>query len=55
LTAIIANRLEAQQLPELAGERRVGAEPSDKLAESLQVRDVVHLEIGRHQQPLYGN
>jgi len=37
LTAIIANRPEAQQLPEVAGERQVEAEPSDKLAESLQL------------------
>ena len=55
LTAIIANRLEAQQLLEVVGNRRVEAEPSDKLAKSLLVRDGVHLlEIGRHQ-PLHGD
>ena len=47
--AIIASRLEAKQLPEVAGERRVEAEHSDKLAESLPVRDRVDPELRRHQ------
>ena len=38
-----------QHLPEVAGERRVEAEHSDKLAESLPVRDRVDLELRRHQ------
>ena len=51
--AIIASRLEAKQLPEVAGERRVEAEHSDKLADSLLLvrHDVVHPDpqIGRCQ------
>jgi|TARA_B100000513_G_scaffold93548_1_gene39481 hypothetical protein len=54
LTAIIANRPEAQQLPEVAGERQVEAEPSDKLAESLQLINSVQFEIRRHK-PLHGD
>jgi len=49
LSATIANRLQAQHLPEVAGERRVEAEHSDKLAESLPVRDRVDPELRRHQ------
>ena len=48
LSATIANHLQAQHLPEVAGERRVEAEPTDKLAESLPVRDRVELEPRRH-------
>ena len=51
--AIIASRLEAKQLPEVAGERRVEAEHSDKLADSLLLvrHAVVHPDpqIGRCQ------
>merc|ERR1712070_654631 len=49
LSATIANRLQAQHLPEVAGERRVEAEHSDKLAESLPVRDRIDLELRRPQ------
>ena len=53
LMAIIASRLEAKQLPEVAGERRVEAEHSDKLADSLLLvrHAVVHPDpqIGRCQ------
>jgi len=57
LSATIANRLQAQHLPEVAGERRVEAEHSDKLAESLPVRDRVDLdlELRRHQPLLRGD
>jgi len=54
LSATIANRLQAQHLPEVAGERRVEAEPSDKLAESLPVRDRVELQL-RRNQTLHGD
>jgi len=43
------NRLVPKQLPEIAGERRVEAKLSHKLAESLPVRDRVDLELRRHQ------
>jgi len=43
------NRLEAQQLAEVAGERRVEAKLSHKLAESPSVRYHVDLELRRHQ------
>jgi len=36
------------ELPEVAGERRVEAKLSDKLAKSLLVRDRVDLELRRH-------
>ena len=48
LSATIANRLQAQHLPEVAGERLVEAEHSDKLAES-PVRDCRDPELRRHQ------
>ena len=38
------NRLVPKQLPEVAGERRVEAKLSDKLAESLPFRDLLDLE-----------
>jgi len=43
------NRLVPKQLPEVAGERRVEAQLSHKLAESLPVRDRVDPELRRHQ------
>ena len=45
------NRLVPKQLPEaeVAGERRVEAKLSHKLAKSLPVRDRVDLELRRHQ------
>tara|TARA_B100000524_G_scaffold106958_1_gene51686 strand:+ start:231 stop:698 length:468 start_codon:yes stop_codon:yes gene_type:complete len=48
---------QAQHLPEVAGERQVEAEHSDKLAESLPVRDRVDLdlELRRHQPLLRGD
>ena len=47
--AATPNRLEAQQLAEVAGERLVEAKLSHKLAESLPVRDRVDPELRRHQ------
>ena len=47
--AAMPNRLEAQQLAEVAGERLVEAKLSHKLAESLPVRDRVDPELRRHQ------
>jgi len=48
--AATPNRLEAQQLAEVAGERLVEAKLSHKLAESLPVRDrVLDPELRRHQ------
>jgi len=47
------NRLVPKQLPEVAGERRVEAQLSHKIAESLPVRDRVDPELRRHQ-PLHG-
>ena len=43
------NRLVPKQLPEIAGERRVEAQLSHKIAESLPVRDRVDPELRRHQ------
>ena len=43
------NRLVPKQLPEVAGERRVEAQLSHKIAESLPVRDRVDPELRRHQ------